>query len=222
VLIKCFKKCSFRNSPSPQPVSWRPHAPQPEHTSDAWEMSAPPVALRFSRYQSPFQSDLPRVPAGWGLSRVLSLLRHTVSHVFWGPGQHQASGWVNSHVWCVWKSALLLPPDLFVPHGSKWKCTARCLKKNSNWKYLGSSNAALQQNVLPSSIVPLKSQNLHQFCGSLYSKERTGCSELKTTLYIKVVSEELPIKHLQTFKVSWLIAELQQPVQYQSMPRDKA
>lgn len=82
VLIKCFKKFSFRNSPSSQPVSWRPHAPQPERTSDAWEMSAPPMALCFSRYQSPFQSDLPRVPAGWGLSRVLSSLRHTISHVF--------------------------------------------------------------------------------------------------------------------------------------------
>lgn len=53
----------------------------------SWADASSLVAFCSSRYQSPLQSDLPGVPAGWGLSQACLSLGHTItSHVFLGPG----------------------------------------------------------------------------------------------------------------------------------------
>lgn len=87
MLIKCFKKLSFRNSPfsslSPHPVSWRPCAPQFQHTSRLWETLASLVAPSSSRYQSPFAER----PAQ-GCCRLGPVPAALIpgTQISWGPG----------------------------------------------------------------------------------------------------------------------------------------
>lgn len=90
MLIKCFKKSSFRNSPfsslSPAPAPGDLGLPVGAHIP-SWADASSLVALCSSRYQSPLHRDLPGVPAGWGLSQAHLSLGHTISsHVFVGPG----------------------------------------------------------------------------------------------------------------------------------------
>lgn len=124
MLIKCFKKLSFRNSPfsspSPHPVSWRPRAPHFARTSHLRQTFASLVALSSSRYQSPVRRDLPGVPAGWGLSRARSSLGRTVSSHVSEVRAAPGVGWERSRVWDVQSPSRLLRLHLVCHLEHRW------------------------------------------------------------------------------------------------------
>lgn len=111
MVIKCFKKLSFRNSPfsspSPLPVSWRPRAPQFEPTSHLREMFAFLVAQVLCDATCPGFCRLGPVPGALvpGTHRFFPCLRRT--------GLHREPGWESSRVWAAQSRSLLLRLDLF-------------------------------------------------------------------------------------------------------------